>query len=134
MTHSISGQCLCGSVKLSASVEKKEFDACHCSMCRRWSGGPLMTVHALNPQWQGETINSYHSSDWGARGYCTQCGTNLYYLFKRDHAYYVPLGLIDDAADFTFKTEIFVDSKPSNYEFANETEQLTEAEVFAKFS
>jgi hypothetical protein len=32
-----------------------------------------------------------------------------------------------------FKEQIFIDRKPSYYEFANRTLNLTEAEVFAKF-
>ncbi|MFN6987310.1 MAG: GFA family protein, partial [Rhizobium oryzihabitans] len=33
------GQCLCGAVGLEAVIGAREFGVCHCSMCRRWSGG-----------------------------------------------------------------------------------------------
>ena len=39
-----------------------------------------------------------------------------------------------DGTGFEFKEQIFIDRKPSYYEFANQTENLTEAEVFAKFA
>jgi hypothetical protein len=47
--------------------------------------------------------------------------------------YFVPTGLFQDGVAFEFKEQIFIDRKPSYYEFANRTLNLTEAEVFAKF-
>src|SRR4051794_39009432 len=38
------GTCLCGSVSVSVKLEKCAFDACHCGMCRKWGGGPALTV------------------------------------------------------------------------------------------
>lgn len=35
---------------------------------------------------------------------------------------------------FTFQEQIFVDEKPADYDFANDTPKLTGAEVFAKFT
>jgi hypothetical protein len=45
----------------------------------------------------------------------------------------VPAGFFQDGTKFGFKEQIFVDKKPPYYEFANQTAQLTEAEVFAKY-
>ena len=39
------GKCLCGSVKFSIEKEKSDISACHCAMCRTWSGGPFMGLH-----------------------------------------------------------------------------------------
>jgi hypothetical protein len=47
--------------------------------------------------------------------------------------YFVPAGLFQDRTEFEFKEQIFIDRKPSYYEFANQTVNLTESEVFAKF-
>ena len=52
----------------------------------------------------------------------------------RPNDYYVPAGLFQDGIEFEFKEQIFIDRKPSYYEFANQTSNMTEAEVFAKFS
>lgn len=38
------GKCLCGAIAIRAS-ENNKMDACHCGMCRRWRGGPLLAVH-----------------------------------------------------------------------------------------
>ena len=38
------GRCLCSAVKFSAKNISNNVGACHCGMCRRWGGGPLMAV------------------------------------------------------------------------------------------
>ncbi len=38
------GHCLCGGIEVSAG-DHQEVGVCHCSTCRRWSGGPLFAVH-----------------------------------------------------------------------------------------
>ena len=35
------GQCLCKAVTLNAKAVT-EVDACHCTVCRRWGGAPMM--------------------------------------------------------------------------------------------
>jgi hypothetical protein len=40
----------------------------------------------------------------------------------------------DDASQFPFEVEIYVDEKPSNYAFANPTRKMTGAEVIAAFA
>lgn len=131
----MNGNCLCGSVKLSFNLEEKIFDACHCGTCRKWSGGPLMTVHAgADVKFQGEEfIKRFNSSDWAERGFCTECGTHLFYYLKGAF-YAVPVGLLEKTEELKFHMQIFTDKKPASYEFANKTEMMTEAEVFAKFA
>ena len=42
---SVTGGCLCGKVTYSTTI-KTGAGVCHCSMCRKWSGGLYMSVHA----------------------------------------------------------------------------------------
>lgn len=130
------GKCLCGSVIVSFPLDKETFDACHCGMCRKWGGGPALTVDGgPNITFKGkEFITTYNSSEWAERGFCKQCGTHLFYRLKESGFYNFPLGLLDNASQLKFHTQIFVDMKPENYSFANKTEQMTQAEVFAKYS
>jgi hypothetical protein len=132
--NQVTGSCLCGAVTLTATVENEVFDACHCGMCRKWSGGPIMTVDAgSDVQFQGEdAITVYSSSDWAERGFCRKCGTHLFYRLKQQQGHFLPVGLLDNTAHYQFHTQIFIDMKPKNYSFANETEELTQADVFAK--
>ena len=38
--------CLCGAISMEVQDIHSEVGACHCSMCRRWGAGPLLTVEA----------------------------------------------------------------------------------------
>jgi hypothetical protein len=57
----------------------------------------------------------------------------LYYRLIATNEYAVPAGLFQDAPQLQFAEQIFIDHKPSYYQFANQTSELTEAEVFAKY-
>ena len=109
--------------------------ACHCSMCRKWGGGPLLAIDCgTNVEIVGEEhVTAYDSSDWAQRGFCNRCGTHLFYRLKENNQYVVPVGLFDDQPDISFGSQIFIDEKPGYYTFANQTTFMTGAEVFAKY-
>lgn len=130
------GRCLCGKCEFSFECDNLEVGACHCNMCRNWSGWPTMAMHIDGPVvFKDETnLKWYNSSQWGMRGFCGECWSNLVWSMK-DRSMMCPLvGSIDDTSDITFSTELFIDEKPGYYDFANSTKQMTGAEVFAEFS
>ena len=47
--------------------------------------------------------------------------------------YHLPVGLLQGDNNFQFTHQIFVDEKPEYYDFKNETQNMTGAEVFAHF-
>ena len=81
-----------------------------------------------------ENISVFSSSDWAERGFCSKCGSHLFYRLKETKQYVMPVGLFDDSIPFVFDHQIFIDEKPSFYAFANETSDMTGAEVFAKYA
>jgi hypothetical protein len=131
------GSCLCGAIAFSLSLKHPTFGACHCSMCRKWGGGPLLTVDTDTPvkYLRGEDqIRAFSSSEWAERGFCATCGSHLFYRFKQGGFYAVPLGLLEKPEDLTFHLQVFIDEKPSNYCFSNQTQTLTGEQVIAQFS
>ncbi len=128
------GHCLCGSVRFTAD-DVREIGACHCGACRRWGGGPLLSVHCgSNVVFQGtDQITVYASSPWAERAFCKQCGTHLYYRLVATGEYFVPAGAID-SNQFELVRQIYIDKKPDYYALANDTPMLTEQEVLAKFA
>lgn len=131
---SLSGQCLCGAVRFTADGVETAHQACHCRMCRRWSGGPLFATSADAVRFEGaENLSRYASSDWAERGFCKQCGSHLFYYLKPAEHYHLCVGALDDDSAFELAEEIWIDQKPEGYAFAGNLPQLTEAEVLAKF-
>lgn len=131
----MTGGCLCGAVRFSASGVEASYHACHCGMCRRWAGGPLMaaTVGGIEFEREDDVVR-HDSSEWAQRGFCGRCGSNLFYYLKPAKSYAVSVGAFDDSQAFRLAGEIFVDHQPPGYRFAGELSRMTEAEVLAKFS
>src|SRR5687768_4448242 len=106
----VTGTCLCKSVSVSFPLHDKVFDACHCGMCRKWGGGPFLSVHGgtENVELKGEAnIARYDSSDWAQRGFCKNCGTHLFYFLKPRDLYIFSLGVLNNIDDLKFHKQIF---------------------------
>lgn len=123
------GHCLCGKVSVSAKLPNNEVTACHCEICRKWIGGPMLSIHGGNDEsvvFSGEEyIAIYSSSEWAERGFCKNCGTHLFYRMKTTHDYSFPIELFDNSEDVEFTTEIYIDQKSTYYSFSNDTVKLT---------
>lgn len=129
------GRCLCGAVRITATETTNEVGACHCKMCRRWGGGPFMEIECgAGVFFDGEeNVRVYDSSDWAERGFCKKCGTHLFYRFKKTGHHGVPIGLFDDENKLVFAQQVFIDEKPSFYEFSNDTHDMTGPELIARY-
>ena len=132
------GKCLCGAVTFTADIQPK-ISACHCGMCRKWTGGVFLTTFGKNIRFEGEdAIKTYKSSDWAERGFCSRCGSSLFYRItlegRNQGATALAVGALDDPSGLPLDEEVCIDRKPDGYAFAGEHKQLTEAEMFALFS
>ena len=130
------GSCLCGAVQCRARTVSKSVGVCHCSMCRQWNAGPLMTVDCgTEVSFEGEeNIGVFGSSEWAERGFCRQCGSHLFYRLKANSQYMMSVGLFAADPGFVFDHQVFIDDKPAFYAFGNETTDMTGAEVFAGYA
>jgi len=130
------GKCLCGAVQFEVEVANTEVAACHCNMCRNWSGGPMITIDcgdSFKVSAQAPILR-FQSSEWAERGFCTLCGTHLFYFLKPNNQYHLPAGLLKIEEQYNFSHQIFIDEKPEYYDFANKTKNMTGAELFSHFN
>ena len=132
------GQCVCGATTFTVELKNHDVHACHCSICRRQTSGVIMTIDVEQGSLQftqDQHLSIYNSSDWGERGFCNCCGTNLFWRTK-DQSYcnINAFALDQQPQDIKFDMEIFIDNKPEFYAFHNETKKLTEADVIALFA
>lgn len=134
-THLTHGRCLCGKVGITVANIHHDMHACHCSMCRKWTGGPTFSLECgTDVAFDGEEhIGIYASSEWAERGFCKHCGTSLFYRATESKEYFMSPELFDDIAPVTFQSQIFIDKKPDYYTFADKTQMMTEAEVLAMY-
>jgi hypothetical protein len=129
------GSCLCGAVQVVAKTMSDKVGACHCKMCRQWTGGPLLVADCGSEVFftGEENLTVFDSSEWAERGFCKKCGSHLFYRFKQSNQYFVSAGLLDSSASFIFDHQVFIDEKPEYYCFSNDTQNMTGAEVFALY-
>ncbi len=130
------GACLCGAVRISATTKGNHVGACHCTMCRKWGGGPLLAAECSGEAdiEGGENVTVYGSSEWAERGFCRRCGTHLFYRLREGVHYAIPVGLFDGDHEWVLAEQIFIDQKPACYSFAEKTRNLTGEQVFAQYS
>ena len=121
------GQCLCGEVKFSVEIEKKEVGSCYCDMCRSWSAGPFIAVHGAhapvveNP----DALGVYDSSEWGQRCFCKTCGSNLFWKAKDESFFGIAFDTLHNAKGFVHSTEIFIDRIPTGYKHSSDMTRMT---------
>ena len=82
----ITGGCHCGAVRYEVVGEAITHALCHCSDCRRHAGAPMVGWTMYNEDAvkviKG-TTKEYHSSEFGRRQFCPECGTGLFYTNAR---------------------------------------------------
>lgn len=128
------GQCLCGGVRYRLEVPVDHIGACHCQMCRRFSGGIELGIDIPEESvtWlKDDTLRVYSSSEWAERGFCGTCGSSLFYRLKSGGFFSLSAGTLDDISGLPLTTEVYIDHKPAGYAFANETTKMTEADIMA---
>jgi hypothetical protein len=130
------GGCLCGAVRFTASPKDHEVGACHCSMCRKWTGGPFMVIDCSDTVKveNDSNLGVYRSSEWAERCFCKKCGSVLFYRLVQNGNSYASAEAFDDRAGYALTSQVFIDEKPAYYDFANKTHNMTGAEVFAAFA
>ncbi|MGE0023157.1 MAG: GFA family protein [Hyphomicrobium sp.] len=131
----ITGHCLCGAVRYRTTAASHDVQACHCGMCRRWAGGPLMFLDTIGAvSFDGrEHVGIYRSSETGERGFCTRCGSVLFWKVAGEERYTFTAGSLDDPVGLVFVKEIFIEDKPGFYDFANATEKVAGAEAMTAY-
>jgi hypothetical protein len=133
------GGCLCGAVRFELKDEPKTYGACHCSMCRKFSGGIELGLEVAPGGiiWSGEeNIATYESSEWAERGFCKICGSSLFWRLTAPGPMQgllsLSAGALDSFEGLTFASEVYIDNKPNSHAFAgDDRKQMTEADVMA---
>lgn len=131
----LTGKCMCGAVRFVGSTRELNVAVCHCDMCRRWASGPFFEVTCKKVEFEGEDhIGKIRSSDWAERGFCTRCGSNLFYHIIGEDEYQIAAGLVDDQSALQLTLQVFTDRKPPFYTLAEKTKTMTEAEVLSVYA
>ncbi len=77
------GSCLCGGVQFEVTEELGNLRYCHCSSCKKLSGGagtingrvPSAAIRIVAGK---ELVRSFQPSEGSAKTFCSRCGSNLF--------------------------------------------------------
>lgn len=111
------GGCLCGRVRFRVVAEPLDSGYCHCRMCQRNSGAPVVawvTFPAASFSWIAGEPGTYRSSARARRQFCTICGS--YLVFRSDEfpaEVSVNTAALDEPAAFPPGKHIFTESRIS---------------------
>lgn len=116
------GSCLCGAVSFEVAAPLHPPDACHCSQCRKQSGHYWastdvaradLTIHGA------EKLTWFRSSEKVRRGFCSTCGSALFWDPIGKDLVGVAMGAFDQPTDTQLGIHIFVAEKGDYYDIAD---------------
>ena len=82
MSETIHGACLCGKIAFDV-LEPEVLGTCHCTRCRRWTGGAGSTVviagaKSFKVTKGQDQMKQYHEEKFADRYFCSNCGSGIY--------------------------------------------------------
>lgn len=124
------GQCLCGAVRFAITPPSLFCVHCHCRFCRVAHGAAFVTwVGAHEDRFDlvagDELLRWYQSSPQSRRGFCSACGTTLYYTSTLSPGeVHVARALIPGEIDRTPQAHVFYDHRPPWLDCADELSKI----------
>lgn len=116
------GSCLCGAVRFEVAGDLPPGDACHCTQCRRQSGhywastDVPRTALALEGE---DKLTWFQSSERVRRGFCSICGSALFWAPIGREKIAIALGAFDSPTGTHLEKHIFVADKGDYYEIGD---------------
>lgn len=109
------GSCLCGGIRFRIKEGSKDVVMCHCVFCRRsvTSVGAYVRCDPADlillfgrPKW-------YRSSPTARRGFCSKCGSQLFWEPTHGAHVAVSAGSLDQSDGLRVTEHIYADQRPA---------------------
>ncbi|MCR9219750.1 MAG: GFA family protein [Alphaproteobacteria bacterium] len=123
------GGCACGGVRFAIDGPVKQIVTCHCTACRRQTGHFLAFTAAWKDQMrlEGEETLTWRTSSPGyRRGFCSRCGSMLFFDGERDEKISIAAGALDDASGLEIQAHLFTADKGAYYEILDGAPQYAQ--------
>jgi hypothetical protein len=120
------GSCECGAGTYELDGPLRHSVACHCTQCRKTSGHYWSATQVPNDQFKitnDEGLKWFRSSDVARRGFCSTCGSSLFWQHEAEEATSVATGTLDGDTGIKTMKHIFVADKGDYYEIEDGPEQ-----------
>ncbi|MFM8518374.1 MAG: GFA family protein [Nevskiaceae bacterium] len=112
------GSCLCGDVRFELRGPLDGIIACHCNQSRKQTGHYWASTHSADADLHmlsDGPLRWYRASDTAQRGFCSRCGSSLFWKRDGQAVTSVCAGAIDGPSGLTLTGHIFVADKGDYY-------------------
>jgi hypothetical protein len=126
MSERATGRCLCGAVRYEIRGPLRDVLVCHCSECRRWSGhffaatsaqkSDLVLVESDALRW----IESPESESDARRGFCSACGSSLFWDAPARDTISIAVGSLDEPTGLETIGHVYVSQAGDYYELPDD--------------
>ena len=113
-TKRATGRCLCGAVTYEVRGPLRDIVLCHCVECRRWAGSVgaftatrVEDLHVYQPEalrW----VDSPESDRHARRGFCTECGSSLFWQSRGFERIGIAAGTLDRPTGLRLAGHIYI--------------------------
>jgi len=116
------GGCLCGGVQYRATGAMHSVITCHCGQCRRMTGH--YGAFAACPREEMNLVSTgtlawYESSPGIRRGFCSRCGSSLFWNDEHRKEIYILAGTLDSPTGLRLVDHCYVADKGDYYEIGD---------------
>ncbi|MFN4155062.1 MAG: GFA family protein [Paracoccaceae bacterium] len=116
------GSCQCGAVSFTVAGDLPPPNACHCTICRKQSGHVFASTEVKTADLAitgAAHVTWYQSSPKVRRGFCSSCGSSLFWDPPQRDWIAVAMGAFDGPTDTRMHLHIFVADKGDYYDIAD---------------
>ncbi len=121
-----SGGCQCGAVRFHARAIRENPHVCYCRMCQKATGNlfaALVGVGHENLTWTRGKPTEFNSSKHVGRGFCSNCGTPLYYRYHGGPHISFTIGSFDEPHRIPLLYQMGLEGKHPSLAHLNDVEE-----------
>lgn len=121
------GGCQCGAVRFRAEALHDNPHVCYCRMCQKATGNffaALVGVRHENLTWTRGAPSRFRSSEHVDRGFCSNCGTPLFYQYLPGERVGMCIAAFDEPHRITLRWQMGMEGKHPSLMHLNDVEAL----------
>ncbi len=126
-----SGGCLCGAVQYTVGGPLRPVLYCHCDQCRKTSGHFVAATACDSENLHVGVDNGlrwYRSSPMAERGFCSSCGSSLFWRADGEDYICIMAGTVDRPTNLQASGHIFVENASDYYRISDNLPQYEGAD------
>lgn len=126
---------MCGAVKYQVTGALRPVVACHCGQCQKASGHHVAATSAQRKDFkllEDQGLKWFSSSVGIRRGFCQQCGSNLFWDKAALPTISIFAGTLDQPSGLELVEHIYVEEKADYYQLTDGLPQRQGFSITAK--